>query len=73
MDKICYRNPIEVGCHWPSLKKPNDHAEPTNSNAKKKKKKKKFSILQLGNIKSFQPHSTVCITYNYIIIPFTIY
>ena len=32
MDKICYRNPIEVGCHWPGMKKTNDHAEPTNSN-----------------------------------------
>ena len=35
MDKIWYRNPIEVGCHWPGMKKTNDHAELTNYNAKK--------------------------------------
>jgi len=43
MDKIWYRNPIEVGCHWPGMKKPNDHAEltsyNTNYNAKRILKK----------------------------------
>jgi len=32
MDKIWYRNPFEVGGHWPlwlEWKKTNDHAEPT--------------------------------------------
>ena len=31
MDKIWDRKSFEVGGHWPGIKKPNDHAEPTKA------------------------------------------
>ena len=35
MDKIWYRKSFEVGGHWPLMKKPNDHAEPTKVDREK--------------------------------------
>ena len=46
MDKIWYRNPIEVGCHWPGMKQPNDNAEPTNSNTNSNAKRISKKIVQ---------------------------